>query len=152
MAGERVEGERAWVVEAEYLAKKLFFHLASLLYLRGGTQFEGLAGINIHFFDFASSAVIARTAMETLLSISSSSPRHPMTNDIFASRSGASAAFLIANALLRHLRKAGNVSNRKRSRSDVFVTRFRLTLSTLNFPLVGRKMRAKGGGSLRTAG
>jgi hypothetical protein len=67
MAGKPVASEKAWVAEAEHLAAKLFFHLASLLYLRGGTRFERLGGIDGHFYDFASSAILARTAMETYL-------------------------------------------------------------------------------------
>ncbi|MBI3766881.1 MAG: hypothetical protein HY271_00125 [Deltaproteobacteria bacterium] len=67
MAGQKFAGQEAWMVEAERLATKLFFHLASLLYLRPGTRFEELAGIEVHFFDFASSAVLARACFETYL-------------------------------------------------------------------------------------
>jgi hypothetical protein len=67
MAGQRVTPQEAWIVEAEHLAKKLFLHLASLLYLYPGPRFDELAGIKVHFFDFASSAVLARACLETYL-------------------------------------------------------------------------------------
>src|SRR6266849_2188713 len=67
IAGRRVEGPDVWVADAEYLAAKLVYHLASLLYLRAGTKLGTLAGANIHFFDFSSLAVLARSALETFL-------------------------------------------------------------------------------------
>jgi hypothetical protein len=67
MAGRKLAGDDSWIAEAEHLAAKLFFHLASLLYLRPGTRLGELAGINIRFFDFASSAVLARACFETYL-------------------------------------------------------------------------------------
>lgn len=65
LAGQKVGGQEAWKVKAEHLAVKLFFHLASLLYLSRGTSFKELAGSESCFFDFASSAVLARTSLET---------------------------------------------------------------------------------------
>ncbi|TAJ10585.1 MAG: hypothetical protein EPO61_01890 [Nitrospirae bacterium] len=67
MAGKQPSVEETWMVEAEHLAQKLFMHLASLLYLRSGTRIDEFTGQRIHFFDFASSAVLARTAYETYL-------------------------------------------------------------------------------------
>ena len=67
MAGKTVPGTSTWMVEAEHLATKLFFHLASLLHLRAGTKLDEVTGFKIHFFDFASSAVLARSAFETFL-------------------------------------------------------------------------------------
>lgn len=67
MAGSEFRGAAAWVVESEYLALKLFYHLASLLYLHPGTRIAGLAGVDVHFFDFPSAAVLCRASFETYL-------------------------------------------------------------------------------------
>lgn len=67
LAGFEVVGPRAWLVESEYLALKLFYHLASLLYLRPGTHFSDLGGVDVHFFDFPSAAVLCRASFETYL-------------------------------------------------------------------------------------
>ena len=41
MAGRTAHGSDAWINEAEHLAAKLLFHLASLLYLRPGIVARG---------------------------------------------------------------------------------------------------------------
>jgi AraC-like DNA-binding protein len=67
MAGSEFRGSKAWIVESEYLTLKLFYHLASLLYLHPGTHFTNLGGIDVHVFDFPSAAVLCRASFETYL-------------------------------------------------------------------------------------
>src|SRR5665648_32002 len=69
MQGREFSGSEAWVVEAEHLALKLVYHLASLLYLRPGTRLS-ISGTEMHFFDFPSAAVLCRSAFETYLTFS----------------------------------------------------------------------------------
>lgn len=70
MEGREFSGPGAWVVESEHLALKLFYHLASLLYLRSGTHLANIAGTDVHFFDFPSEALLCRASFETYLTFS----------------------------------------------------------------------------------
>jgi len=55
------------LLEAEALARKLFCHSASALYLSRGTNIKDFPSIEISFFDPASIHILARAALETFL-------------------------------------------------------------------------------------
>jgi len=55
------------LLEAQTLARKLFCHSASALYLSRGTNVEDFPSMEIGFFDPASIHVLTRAALETFL-------------------------------------------------------------------------------------
>ena len=67
LKGKEVSEHLIWKTDTQPIASKLFFHLGSLFYLWQGTSLPALAGNKIGYVDFASIALLARSAFETYL-------------------------------------------------------------------------------------
>lgn len=65
--GTKLSENDKWLFDAETLAVKLFYHLASILHLSFGTIVPSSDGRKRNFFDHASINVLARVAFETYL-------------------------------------------------------------------------------------
>lgn len=63
--GTGLSANDKWLYDAETLAVKLFYHLASILHLSFGTALPQFDGRRLSFFDHASINVLARVAFET---------------------------------------------------------------------------------------
>ena len=66
-SGTKLSENDKWLFDAETLAVKLFYHLASILHLSFGTVLPPFDGRRFNFFDHASINVLARVAFETYL-------------------------------------------------------------------------------------
>ncbi|MDO9229007.1 MAG: DUF5677 domain-containing protein [Syntrophales bacterium] len=65
--GTELSANDKWLFNAETLAVKLFYHLASILHLSFGTPLPQFDSRKLSFFDHASINVLARVAFETYL-------------------------------------------------------------------------------------
>lgn len=65
--GTKLAETDKWLFDAETLAVKLFYHLASILHLTSGTVLPSFDGRRLTLFDHASINVLARAAFETYL-------------------------------------------------------------------------------------
>lgn len=65
--GSKLSADEKWLFDAETLAVKLFYHLASILYLSHGTFLPVFSDRSLNFFDQASIKVLARASLETYL-------------------------------------------------------------------------------------
>ena len=63
--GMKLAENDKWLFDAETLAVKLFYHLASMLHLSFGTPLSKFSDRLLSFFDHASINVLARVAFET---------------------------------------------------------------------------------------
>jgi hypothetical protein len=65
--GTKLPANDKWLFDAETLAVKIYYHIASILHLSFGTVVPGREGHKNTFFDHASINVLARVALETYL-------------------------------------------------------------------------------------
>lgn len=67
LKGKTFSHDRAWLVDAEILALKLFFHIGSVFKLQEGTALPKIAKVNPNYVDFPSISTLSRAAIETFL-------------------------------------------------------------------------------------
>jgi hypothetical protein len=67
LKGKTFPNGRAWQIDAENLALKLFFHLGSVFMLQDGTTLPKIANVTPNYVDFPSISTLTRVAFETFL-------------------------------------------------------------------------------------
>jgi hypothetical protein len=67
LKGKTFPNDRVWLIDAENLALKLFFHIGSVFKLQEGTALPEIANVTPNYVDFPSISILTRAAIETFL-------------------------------------------------------------------------------------